>query len=414
MLDKRVPLPHCAANPLMFSTGMSDVAWRRVDDGTLVVHRTNQGMWHLNAAATTLWPSVAPTSAPNARDFFDAVAASLRSARESGTPAARIRPIVDVADVISPIELSRDGFVRHVGGGVLWCAPDGRLSMFTNEASAIWDRLALGAASFAALCDLVGDRFAVDDDAAERRTSTALAHMARAGAIGGLQQLARFRSIASPTPTEGPSTPAMLGRLTPMERSAAPRGEFPGMSPALAGDAFRRPVAHVAVVCQYGIAGLAPGVDDYVQSCIRRLELLDPDLVILSGGGRHGLSIIREAESVVDRYRAQMPGRTLWLDRHSETTWENLQHSLEMLAAASIVPRRVSFVGDRARTEKLRLCCWLATQRFPQFKGVGFRVVPMRRARFTWRDRRGAQLVAGCIQAVRDYRAASPAIRTQS
>lgn len=398
----------------MTTTGMSDVSWRRVDDGTLVVHRTAHGMWHLNAGATVVWPSIAVEGGRTAREFFEAVASALRAAGGTGVPAPRIRPIADVAEVISPIELTRGGFVRHVGAGVLWCAPDGRLSMLTGETAAIWDRLALGGASFAVLCDLVGDRFAIDDQSAEQRTSAALDEMARAGAIEGLEQLARFRSTAKATGRADGSRSPGLGVLAPMQRRALPAGEFPGVSPALTGAASPRSIEHVAVVCQYGIAGLAPGVDAYVRSCIRRLETLDPDLVILSGGGRHGLSAVREAESVIDRYRAQLPGRTLWLDRHSETTWENLQNSLEMLDAASIVPSRVSFVGDRARTEKLRLCCWLAKQRFPRFKNVSFRVVPMRRARFTWRDRRGAQLVAGCMQALRDYRAASPSNRTPS
>jgi hypothetical protein len=387
---------------------LSDVAWRGVDDGTLVVHRTSPALWHLNPAATAAWPMLSmPAGSSSADECFAAIAATLRAAGRAGRPAPRIRRVLDLGDVITPIELARDGFVRHVGVGVLWCAPDGRVSMFTNEAAAVWDRLALGSAPFTTLCDLIGDRFNVEDEAAERRTAAALEQLGRAGAIAGLEQLARFRAGAI-------AATGLLGVLSPMQPSETPRGSFAGVSPVLAALPFAHSPAHVAVVCQYGIAGLAPGVDDYVQSCVRRLEQLNPDLVILSGGGRHGLSAVREAESVIDRYRAQLPGRAIWVDRHSETTWENLQHSLEMLAAASIVPRRVSFIGDRARTEKLRLCCWLAKQRFPQFKSLTFRVVPLRRARFTWRDRRGAQLIAGCIQAFRDYRSSSLSVRSHA
>ena len=396
----------------MIGANLSDVAWRRVDDGTLVVHRTSAAIWHLNAAATAAWPALtAPSGSAKAGDLFDAIAAALRAASHEGQPAARIRRVVDLGEVIAPIELARGGFVRHVGAGVLWCAPDGRVSMFTDDAAALWDRLALGSAAFATLCDLIGDRFGVDDGEAERRAAAALEDLRRAGAIDGLESLSRFRSPATPAQLAAVAASPVFGVLGTMQPSEKPRGIFTGVSPVLTGSAAAHSPAHVAIVCQYGIAGLAPGVDGYVQSCVRRLEQLNPDLVILTGGGRHGLSTAREAESVIDRYRAQLPGRAIWIDRHSETTWENLQHSLEMLEVASIIPRRISFVGDRARTEKLRLCCWLAKQRFTQFRRVMFRVVPLRRARFTWRDRRGAQLIAGCMQALRDYRAAPPSFR---
>jgi hypothetical protein len=165
-------------------------------------------------------------------------------------------------------------------------------------------------------------------------------------------------------------------------------------------------VEHVAIVCQYGIQGLAPGVEPYARRCIARLRRLQPDLVILSGGGRHGSSELREAESVIDRYRALLPGRALWLEKHSETTWENLQRSLELLLARSIVPRRITLVGDRARTEKLRLACWLARRRFAPFRAVAFRVVPVRRPRFTWKDSRSIQSVVGTAQVWKESRVA--------
>jgi len=160
----------------------------------------------------------------------------------------------------------------------------------------------------------------------------------------------------------------------------------------------------VAIVCQYGIHGLAPGVEPYTRRCIARLRALRPDIVILAGGGRHGLSELREAESVIDRYRALLPGRSLWLEKHSETTWENLQHSLELLRARGVVPRRVTLLGDRSRVEKLRLACWLARRRFAPYRGVSFRVVPVERARSTWRDRRSVQIVVGIAQILRESR----------
>jgi hypothetical protein len=81
-----------------------------------------------------------------------------------------------------------------------------------------------------------------------------------------------------------------------------------------------------------------------------------------------------------------------------------------MLQARSIRPRQISFLGDRARTEKLRLCCWMARRRFPAFRRVSFRVVPIPRARSTWRDRRLVQLAAGCAQVIGEGRRASPAV----
>ena len=148
----------------------------------------------------------------------------------------------------------------------------------------------------------------------------------------------------------------------------------------------------MAIVCQYGIQGLAPGVEPYTRRCIARLRRLDADLVILAGGGRHGGSELREAESVIDRYRALLPDRALWVEKHSATTWENLQRSLELLPARAIVPRRISLLGDRARAEKLPLACWLAKRRFAFFRDASFRVVPVSRPRFTWQDSRTVQM----------------------
>ena len=157
-------------------------------------------------------------------------------------------------------------------------------------------------------------------------------------------------------------------------------------------------------MCQYGIQDLAPGVEPYTQRCIERLRRLDPDLVILAGGGRHGGSELREAESVIDRYRSLLPDRALWVEKHSATTWENLQWSLEMLQARAIapaphlVPRRSRPVreaprGVLHRQTSIRL-----------FRDTSFRVVPMTRPRFTWRDNRTVQMVVGSAQVLKESR----------
>jgi hypothetical protein len=107
---------------------------------------------------------------------------------------------------------------------------------------------------------------------------------------------------------------------------------------------------------------------------------------------------------VIDRYRSLLPERALWVEKHSATTWENLQWSLEMLQARAIAPRRISFLGDRARSEKLRMACFIARHRFAFFRDTSFRVVPVSRPRFTWRDSRTVQVVVGSAQVLKESR----------
>src|SRR6185295_2480137 len=92
--------------PFMVEMNSLDVAWRGVDDGTLVVHRTSPAMWHLNAAATDLWRTLAPPAHSGSADrLFDAIAATLHAARQTGRPSPRIRRVLDLGEVIAPIEL---------------------------------------------------------------------------------------------------------------------------------------------------------------------------------------------------------------------------------------------------------------------------------------------------------------------
>ncbi len=108
---------------------------------------------------------------------------------------------------------------------------------------------------------------------------------------------------------------------------------------------------------------------------------------------------------MIDRYRALLPDRALWVEKHSATTWENLQWSLEMLQARAIAPRRISFLGDRARTEKLRMACFIAKHRFPFFR----RYVVSRGAGVAGRASPGetaatVQIVVGSAQVLKESR----------
>jgi hypothetical protein len=75
-----------------------------------------------------------------------------------------------------------------------------------------------------------------------------------------------------------------------------------------------------------------------------------------------------------------------------------------MLQARAIAPRRISFLGDRARSEKLRMACFIARHRFAFFRDTSFRVVPVSRPRFTWRDSRTVQVVVGSAQVLKESR----------
>jgi len=317
-----------------------------------------------------------------------------------------------MAELVEPIEPGPGILVKRLGGGFLLLAPDGTLSLLSGEAAAVWDLVRSGSRTFVELIDGLCDRYDMTYEDAERAAVALLDSLHAQHAVLGLDKLARFRgkrsSSGEPRRPVACDHPRTLGRLQPMEQRREWQRPHLGLAPTV----WDRNVSadHVAVVCQYGISGLATGVESYVQRCITRLRQLDPDLIVLSGGGRHGLTTEREAESAVERYRAQLPQIPLWLEKYSSTTWENLQNSLEMLLARSVRPERVSVVGDRARAEKLRLSCLLAKRQFPQFRDVRFSVIALHRERATWRDTRAIQLFVGCAQVLRHSRGARLAI----
>jgi hypothetical protein len=378
----------------LLSVDPLEVGWRIVDGCALAVRRTGGPAYRLSPAATAIWLTRQSPDASNTAALLDAF--------EAGQVA---RPITDIQEIAAPIA-ARPGLTSQaVGDGFVICSEAGAFVTLSGNAADIWRGLLRGPTTFAALLD---EAHARRGAGAESDLESTLRLLAERELIDGVDRLTRFSrrkraGVARPTSVRIPE-PLLL--IQPADSVPEP----PRFSRPAAVRDDGRDAAHVAIVCQYGIAGLAPGVHAYAKRCIARLHELQPDLIVVSGGGRHGLSPMREGESVIDRYRDQLPGRTLWLESHSKTTWENLQQSLEMLQARSLRPRRISFVGDRARTEKLRLCCWLAQRRFAAFRRVSFQVVPIRRARSTWRDTRIVQLAVGCAQVIGEARRSSPAM----
>jgi hypothetical protein len=314
-------------------------------------------------------------------------------------------------EVVDEIERSPGTIARRVGDGWLLRDPGGELWALGAEPAAIWTALSRAPHTFVELLDLLCERGLADDVARARLASILLSWHDR-GAIRGLERVDRLHHRLGEAFGEVAGARS-LGRLEATARiGPPPPPPRLGSAPTLR-DPARAP-GHVAIVCQYGIQDLAPGVEPYTQRCIARLRDFaragaPVDLVILAGGGRHGRSELREAESVIDRYRALLPEPALLVEKHSATTWENLQWSLEMLDARGVVPRRISFLGDRARIEKLRVACWIARRRFVSMRDVSFRAVPIVRPRFTWRDNRAVQIVVGSAQIIKESRERLPA-----
>lgn len=329
----------------------------------------------------------------------------------------RRRRVTDMAELVREIETTSTTLVRAVGDGFLVRFADGSLSIQTAEAAVVWDALRRAPCSFIEILDALCDEYGMSYDDAERIARPLLEMLQKRDAIRGLVPVrphGKGRPEIDESGIAGRATDVVatrvrfLGRLDRM-RLADHTTAYPGVGTGPVLRDVSGPVTHVAIVCQYGINGLMPGVGSYVQRCIGELRRLDVDLIIIAGGGRHGDASVREAESVVDLYRAHLPRAALWVENHSSTTWENLKNSLEMLLARSIVPRSVSLLGDRARTEKLRVSCWMARRRFAALCDVHFQVVPVARQRATWRDRRAVQVLAGTALLVRESRAAGGA-----
>jgi hypothetical protein len=351
----------------------------------------------------------APAAASSSASSSGKSSGASFSGATPGALSPRQRRIEDPWVITLQIEAAPGVLARQVGSGFLLLTPDGAVTVLGAEAALLWDLLSTASRTYAELLDAVCERCGGSYADVEQVVLPLLGSWTLSGAVRGLERVDAVRSAAPPSAAPAGSRERTiggarcLGRLDLMRLAASP-----STPPSLGGSPTLHDVTprveHVAIVCQYGIQGLAPGVELYTRRCIARLRRLRPDLVILAGGGRHGGSELREAESVIDRYRALYPGRSLWLEKHSETTWENLQHSLELLLARRIVPRRVTLLGDRSRVEKLRLACWLARRRFAPFRGASFRVVPVTRPRFTWRDSRPVQIVVGIAQVLRESR----------
>jgi hypothetical protein len=346
---------------------------------------------------------------------------TVHSARDA--PGPRRRRIANTWELVDEIEPTSSVRIRAVGTGFVLCTSDDTLSVLAAEAALVWDLLRGAPATFVEILDALCDRFGTSYQDAERVLVPLLQSLHCRGAIRGVEHLTGLRASA-----QGLDGTNASRRVNPSVAGPRALGRLERMRPDV-GDSIRPfrllssgPVVrdltvpitrapHVAIVCQYGIHGLVPGTGSYVQRCIARLRRLDVDVIVLAGGGRHGSADVREAESVVDLYRAHLPEVPLWVETHSSTTWENLQYSLELLLVRSIIPARVSLLGDRARAEKLRVCCWLARRRFPPLRHVSFRVMPTPRQPMTWRDRRAIQMLVGPIQVLREsWRTQRPAL----
>lgn len=378
-----------------------DVGWRLVDGCALLVNRTGGPAYRLNRAATDLW------------------LAQVRAAPQAGGAppgrVPRIRRIDDMADLAVRIAPAAGPISRPVGEGFAVCGIEGAFAVLHGPAARIWARLAQAPATVVEMLDVLCDEAGLGEPESEAALARILRALDEARLLRGAAPIRRSSPAEPPGRGTGGVHPSredgirVRTALAPMQSGTPPParpslGAGPVIREAAAG------IGHVAIVCQYGIRGLAPGVDAYARRCIAAVAALDPDLVVVSGGGRHGLADVREAESVIERYRLQLPRPALWLEKYSLTTWENLQHSLEMLTVRGVRPSRISLLGDRARSEKLRIAAWVARRRFPAFRRVRFDVVPVPRARSTWRDTRLVQIVAGCAQVLSESRRRPSAI----
>ena len=423
------------------------MAWRSVGDCALLVNGPRNDVHWLNRAGALVWRVLAAAAGSatllsmraqltdggpiaygdlvaflgdlERHQLLECVSESGETPRQMGpgfapdTASARVRPrrrrITDMAEVALEIEPTPHVLVRPVGDGFVVRFANGELSVQTAEAAVIWDLVLKGPCSFVGVLDRLCDQFDLSYEEAERVGWPFLEMLLDRDALRGVirQRASGADRTGEGGQADGKHRVGSLGRLDRMRL-----GDYRTAPPVLCSGPVVRDasglVVHVAIVCQYGITGVTPGAGAYAKRCIASLRRLDVDLVILSGGGRDAGTAAREAESAAPFYADHLPGVALWLEQHATTTWENLKNSLEMLLARSIVPQRISVVGERARTEKLRASCWLAKRRFPAFRDVEFRAIGVARDRATWRDRRAIQAIAGSVLLVRESRAAGP------
>ena len=249
---------------------------------------------------------------------------ALGAARPSRWLFAAARPsqrlLTGAWELVDEIEPSPRCLARRVGAGFLLRAPDGELSLIAGDAAAIWDSLQRRPLTFVELLDVLGEAGEVDSESAASKLAPLVLGWHDRGVIRGLERVDHLRhhlrSSMSPRLDVGSRTAMACARSvgsSPTSRSGALPSPTRLGSPPVLQDAAGA-ADHVAIVCQYGIQRLSAGVEPYTQRCIARLRRLDADLVILAGGGRHGASELREAESVIDRYRslASASARSGW------------------------------------------------------------------------------------------------------
>ncbi len=421
------------------------VSWRRLGDASLLVVRGNDDLFRLNPAGTAVWSRaqeidgfdvsqlwhVLPEGLIARRpleELLDALVgigaltamdetATSGSGASGGSGPLRspfLRRIPATWELVERTEIAADCLTVAVGEGFVVHSRGRSLSLLTAEAAIVWRVLERGGSTFVELLDELEIEGVPALSSAERVLSGVLRELVGEGAVRGLEHVAEYRvdsrvpvnGLEAAPPPAGVEASLSVGvrRLGSFEAMAARSLSRPfdslGLSPVVS-DVMGSP-SHIVVVCQYGIHGIAPGVEPYTQSCIATLRRMRPDLIIVSGGGRHGHGSAREADSVVDWYRDQLPEVPLWLEKYSTTSWENIQYSLEMISSRELTPTRVSVVCDRARSEKMRLACWLVRPRIHSLPGVELRVVPLTRTRSTWRDNRLVQAALGVPQLLRE------------
>ncbi len=424
-------------------------AWRRLGDAGLLIVRGSDDLFRLNPAGTVVWSRAQEVESFDVSQLGNALPAGLiarRSLEElldalvgigalTGTEdapssgarevagsgprrSAFLRRIPATWELVEKIEIAADCLALAVGEGFVVHARSRTLSLLTAESAIVWRVLEGGGSTFVELLDELEIDGLLTPSSAERVLSAVLHELVDQGAVQGLEHVPEYRvggraavkgREASPPSTGGVDVSLNVGvqRLGSFEamgtRSLSQPFDSLGLPPVVR-DVTGSP-RHVVVVCQYGIHGIAPGVEPYTQSCIATLRRMRPDLIIVSGGGRHGHGSAREADSVVNWYRDQLPEVPLWLEKYSTTSWENLQYSLEMISSRELTPARVSVVCDRARSEKMRLACWLVRPRIDSLPGIELRVVPLTRTRSTWRDNRLVQAALGVPQLLREMAA---------
>ena len=241
------------------------------------------------------------------------LAGARRSSRARRLDPARDRSqrlLTGAWELVDEIEPAPRCLARRVGAGFLLRAPDGELSLVAGDAAAVWDSLSRRPRTFVELLDLLGDA-----PRARPRASRVEAGVAR-------PRLARPGPDSRPRASRSSAPPAALvdvGRLgTGRCRAAACARSAAWSRPGAAApcrrrrDWARRRVAPGRRAARPSTSRSCASTESRTwrrgssptrSGASRACAASTPDLVILAGGGRHGGSELREAESVIDRYR---------------------------------------------------------------------------------------------------------------